>query len=182
MDTPLGAPRLLHEGQFLRLWRTDHWEFVSRVRSRGACFLIAVTAADELLLVEQLRLPLRQPCIELPAGIIADQAAHADESVLDSARRELLEETGYAGAEAEVVLETPTAPGMSSERGYFVRVRGLSRQGHGGGVDDEQITVHAVPLTRIEPWLAAQRARGCAIDGRVLTALYLLLRERGAGF
>ena len=54
------------------------------------------------------------------------------------------------------------------------RARGLRRTGAGGGVDGEDITVHVVPVAELAVWLAAARARGCAIDCRLIVALGLV--------
>lgn len=174
---PANPAEVLHEGRFLRLLRRAHWEFVQRVRSRGAGFILAVTPARELILVEQYRYPLDARCIELPAGIIADSAALADESVEASALRELEEETGFRARQAQIVFAAPTAPGMSSEPSYFVLADELERVAAGGGVDDEDIQVHLVPLDEVDAWLDARRAAGLQVDARVLAALYLLLRR-----
>lgn len=170
--------RLLHAGEFLLLFRRAHWEFVRRPRSSGACFVIAVTPGRELVLVEQYRVPMQKPTIELPAGIIGDSEAFADEAAEDSALRELEEETGYRGRRAELLFSAPTAAGLTSEYSHFVRVRDLERIHAGGGVDGENITVHVIALDAIDAWLEARRAEGRLVDTRIYAALYLLSRER----
>lgn len=169
----------LHEGEFLRLLRHGHWEYVQRRSRLGAAALVAVTDAGELVLVEQYRIPVQAPCIELPAGIIGDEAAFADESILESARRELLEETGFDCAAVEPLFSGPTAPGLSSEMSHLVRASGLRRVHAGGGVAGEGITPHVVPLAGIDGWLRAQSARGCLIEPKVYAALYFLRAESG---
>ncbi len=171
--------RLLHRGEFLLLFRREHWEYVRRPKSSGAGFVIAVTDDDELVLVEQYRLPVRAATIELPAGIIGDSEQFADEKAEASALRELEEETGFRGASAELLFTSPTAAGITSEMSYFVRVRGLSRVHAGGGVDDENITVHIVPRKGIDAWLSARRAENKFIDMRIYAALHLLTVETG---
>lgn len=170
--------RILHEGEFLKLQRNAHWEYVSRQQSRGAAAMVAVTDAEEIVLVEQYRIPLQARTIELPAGVIGDSAEFRDESVTTSALRELLEETGYQGEAAHLLCEGPTAPGMTSETSHLVRVTGLKKIHAGGGVDGEDITVHVVPLNEIDRWLATQKARGLHIEPRIYAGLYFVLRER----
>lgn len=166
----------LHQGRFLRLVRDRHWEYVQRVNSSGAAFIAAVTDAGELLLVEQERLPLQARTIELPAGMIGDDAGFADESIEASALRELEEETGYRGARAEILLSGPVAAGMTSEMLHLVRIHELQRVGDGGGVDGENIQVHRVPLTEIDAWLQARAAEGLLVEPRIYAALYFLTR------
>ena len=52
--------------------------------------IIAITMRSELLLVEQFRFGIHRKLVELPAGLMDD-----NESPLEAAKRELLEETGY---------------------------------------------------------------------------------------
>lgn len=170
-------PRTLHDGQFLKLLRDAHWEYVRRQRASGAGFVVAVTEARELVLVEQERIPLRCRVIELPAGIIADSEATRDESAELSALRELEEETGFRGTHTRPLCHGPVAAGMTDEIGYFTQVLGLRRVGPGGGVEGEDITVHVVPIAGIEHWLAVQQAeRGVLVDPRIYVALYFATR------
>jgi ADP-ribose pyrophosphatase len=50
-----------------------------------------------------------------------------------------------------VLLVGPTSSGMSNERIAFVRALDLVRVGDGGGVDSEDITVHACRGPRRRP-------------------------------
>lgn len=169
--------QVLHEGQFLRLLRDGHWEYVARRRSTGAGFIVATTDARELILVEQYRAPMRARTLELPAGIIADSVATQDETVEASALRELEEETGFRGTAARILTTGPVAAGLASEMGYFVRVSGLSRVHAGGGVDGEDIRVHLAPLGGVDAWLREREADGLLIDPRIYAALYFLSRQ-----
>ncbi len=169
--------RELHGGQFLRLLRKGHWEYVERVNSRAAAFVLAVTDDDELLLVEQYRIPLQCRTIELPAGIIGDEAEFRNESAEHSAVRELEEETGYRGAHAETLLVGPVAAGLTSELLYLIRVSQLQRIHDGGGVAGEDITVHRVPLAQIDAWLDERTRSGLMIEPRIYAALYFVQRK-----
>lgn len=172
------SARILHDGQFLKLLRDGHWEYVQRQRSTGAGFIVAVTDARELVLVEQFRIPLGRRVIELPAGIIADSVETHGESVESSALRELEEETGFRGTRARVLCSGPVAAGMTDEIGYFTEVSGLTRVNAGGGVDGEDITVHVVPLAQVEAWLDHQRAHEVLVDPRIYLGLYFASRMR----
>lgn len=176
MNEP-GRIEELHRGRFLKLVRDRHWEYVQRVNSSGAAFIAALTDARELLLVEQYRLPLQARTIELPAGMIGDDAGFADETIEASALRELEEETGYRGARAEILLSGPVAAGLTSELLHLVRIHALQRVGDGGGVEGEDITVHRVPLEQVDAWLAARAAEGLQIEPRIYAALYFLMRD-----
>jgi len=171
-------PETLALGRFLELRRDGRWEFVRRVRSTGAVFVVALTPQAEIVLVEQYRVPLRARCIELPAGIVGDEPQHADESSAASALRELEEETGYSGPLAEPLLRGPTASGMSSELIDFYLVRDVLRTGPGGGVPgEEDITVHVVPLPEAADWLDERQRGGCMVEPRVYAGLWFAERS-----
>ncbi|MEQ1438327.1 NUDIX hydrolase [Fontimonas sp. SYSU GA230001] len=166
----------LYRGRFLELQRDGRWEFVSRTNSVGAVFVLAVTDDDEIVLVEQYRVPLRAHCIELPAGMIGDEHDFRSETVFESALRELEEETGFRGREVDPLMSGPVAAGLTSEMLHLVRVRGLQRVHAGGGVDGENIRVHVVPLREIDCWLQNQHAAGRLIEPRIYAALYFARR------
>lgn len=170
------SPELLHRGRFVELVRDGRWEYVRRVNARGAVFVLAVTAARELVLVEQHRVPLQARTIELPAGIFGDAESPAGETAEACALRELEEETGYRGARARTVFSGPVAPGLTDEILHLVQVEGLSRVHAGGGVGGEDITVHTIALAQVDVWLDARRAAGLQVEPRVYAALYVLGR------
>lgn len=171
-SSPANQIRSLHRGEFLEILRDRHWEYVRRTKASGAVVIIAVTADQELVLVEQTRIPLQGKSIELPAGIVGDSAAHANEPAETAALRELLEETGFRAARAAVLTRGPTAAGFSSEQLTLVRAYDLVREHAGGGVDGEDITVHLVPLADVHRWLEARRSEGFHIEPRIYAGLW----------
>lgn len=173
----MSEPEMLHRGRFVELVKDGRWEFVRRVQARGAVFVLAATAADEIVLVEQHRVPVRARTIELPAGIYGDDESEAHETPEQCALRELEEETGFRGAHARVLLTGPVAPGLATEMMFLVRVEGLTRVHDGGGVGGEDITVHTVPLAGVEAWLEARRRAGLLVEPRIYAGLYFLGRR-----
>jgi ADP-ribose pyrophosphatase len=169
----MGEDITRYRGRYLSLLERDGWEFTSRCNASGVVVLIAVTDADELVLIEQYRKPLRAAVVELPAGLVGD-IADPDESLLDAAQRELEEETGYVAAQMEILMACPSSAGISDEVITFVLATGLRRVGPGGGDDSEDIEVTAVALDKVDDWLAAQAAAGKPIDPKIFTALYWL--------
>ncbi len=163
----------LYEGQWLRLVRIGHWESCERTHAQGmAVIVIAVTPDDDVLFVEQYRVPLGARTIEMPAGLVGDD--HAEDSLTEAARRELIEETGWSPGRVEVLLTGPTSSGMSNERIAFVRARNLVRVGEGGGVDDENIIVHAVPRAEAPAWLMRKQAEGFELDLKLWAGLWMI--------
>ena len=159
------------QGRYLEVRREGTWEFAARVGGMGAAVILATTAAHEIVLVEQLRRAFGRTTIELPAGLIGDDG---DFDSAAAAARELAEETGFTACNWVRIGDFATSAGMSTEMFTLFRATGLTRTGAGGGIGNEDITVHVVAIAEIEAWLAAARARGCIIDCRLIVALGLL--------
>lgn len=176
-ESDSSEPRVtLHEGRWLRLVQKGRWEFAERVHGLGmAVIIIALTPADEVLFVEQFRVPLGKRTIEMPAGLVGDE--HDDDTLADAARRELIEETGWSADFVQVLLTGPTSSGMSSERIAFVRATGLTRVGAGGGVAAEDIVVHHVPRSEAPAWLVQKHREGFEVDLKLWGGLWMLERE-----
>lgn len=157
------------QGKFLATKRQGKWEYVSRVRGMHAAVILAIDDDDHILLVEQFRVPLGRPCIELPAGLVGDDVEDEDTAV--AAARELEEETGYRAGVMQVLGEYHSSPGMVSESFTLLRACAIERIGPGGGTEGENITVHRVPLGDIVARIAQWREDGLAIDVKLLLVL-----------
>jgi ADP-ribose pyrophosphatase len=165
------------EGRWLRLVDDGGWEFVERKRTTGIAVIVAVTDDREILLVEQFRRPVGGNVVELPAGLAGDVAGSEGEALVEAARRELIEETGYDARQMEVLTEGPPSAGLSSEVVTFLRATGLRRIGGGGGDESEEITVHRIPLRTLRRWLDRKVAEGAMIDPKLWAGLYFAVKR-----
>ena len=172
-DTDRELPEeICWSGKYIEARRRGRWEYAGRTRGIRAAVILALDGEDEeraAILVEQHRVPLGRRCLELPAGLVADETE--GETVEASARRELEEETGYRAQRITPLGDFAASPGMVSETFDLVRASGLTRVGEGGGVDHEEIAVHRVLLTALPSFVEAKRAEGCAIDVKLLLLL-----------
>lgn len=157
------------QGRFIRMMKDGKWEYASRARGIEAAVILAITPADEVVLVEQYRVPLGRNCLELPAGLIGDE--QEGEAVGPATTRELEEETGYRAGRIEPLGFFYSSPGMVSEGFTLVRAHDLVKTGAGGGDADENIIVHLVPRREVAAFVAAKRAAGVAIDVKILLLL-----------
>src|SRR5580693_7412923 len=107
----MSAP--LHRGRHLELVEDHGWEYVQRRNASAVVGILAVTPAHELLLVEQHRIPVGGPVIELPAGLVGDE--DADEDIAKAAARELIEEAGWSPSQCAVLAKGPSSAGLTSE-------------------------------------------------------------------
>jgi ADP-ribose pyrophosphatase len=167
-------PEILYRGKYLLLKRRGNWEYAERANPEGAVVIVAVTPEDKVLLVEQYRVPIQSRTLEFPAGLIGDEAHFADEGWMETARRELLEETGWEPHQLERVMVGPSSAGMSTEMMHFVRASQLVRVHAGGGHAGEDITVHEVPRAEIAAFVARHMRQGYAIDAKVYAGIYFL--------
>jgi ADP-ribose pyrophosphatase len=169
---------ILHPGKFLALIKEGHWEYVDRVNGSGAALILAVTAEQKILLVEQFRIPVHARTIELPAGIIGDEPGCSNESQVEAARRELSEETGYAADNLVPLMTGPSCSGLTSERVTFFRASGLRRVGKGGGVANEEISVHEISMVEVVSWLETKAKTGVLIDPKIYAGLFFVAQNR----
>ena len=164
----------LCNGKWLRLKRRGRWEYAERTNPGGGVMIIAVTPEDRILFVEQYRPAIECMTIEMPAGLVGDVASSADESAVDAAHRELVEETGYRAGRIDFLMAGPTSAGMSNEILAFVHARDLVRVEQGGGDETEDITVHEVPRLEAATWLIEKINAGYSIDPKMFAGLYML--------
>ena len=176
MDKPQ-PPTTIAEGKRVRLVRRGDWEYVTRKKSSGIVAIVAVTDDGKLVLVEQCRPPVAKSVIELPAGLVGDEAGHEQEALTDAARRELLEETGYEASEMTFLTEGVPSAGITDEIITLLRATGLKKTGKGEGDGCEQITLHEVAVDRVPSWLEGQRNAGRLVDLKIYSGLCFLLRE-----
>src|SRR5262245_52765959 len=78
----------------------------------GAVAVLALDSQDRVLMIRQYRHPVGRQLWEIPAGL----RDVTGEALLETARRELLEETGHAAVEWRVLVDSYASPGISSER------------------------------------------------------------------
>jgi len=93
------------------------------IRHPGAVAIVALFDDGRVLLERQHRYALRRDFIEIPAGKLDAGEAH-----LDTAKRELLEETGYVAAEWRRLGIIHNAIGYSDEGIELWLARGLERR------------------------------------------------------
>jgi 8-oxo-dGDP phosphatase len=82
------------------------------VEHPGAVAILALDDEDRVLMIRQYRHPAGATLWELPAGL----RDVAGEPLVETARRELLEESGYQAATWHVLVDYMSSPGITTER------------------------------------------------------------------
>jgi ADP-ribose pyrophosphatase len=134
----------------------------------GAVVVLALDDARRVLMIRQYRHPVGRQLWELPAGLRDTDG----EEPLQTAQRELLEETGYRAREWHTLVDYFSSPGFSTERIRIFLARGLERAAAaddgGSGREDEEkfIVADWLPLDEaVELALAGKLHNGPAITG-----------------
>jgi len=132
----------------------------------GAVVILPILDHARIVLIRNYRYTVEQELWELPAGTI-----EADEKPIDTARRELEEETGYRAGKMTPLMVFYTSPGICTERMHaFVATRltwvGQKLQ------EGEQIALEVLRLDDVRRKLIA----GAFCDGKTVATLgqYLL--------
>lgn len=110
----------------------------AHVSTPGAVGVVALTDADEVILVRQYRASLGIRILEIPAGM--RDVPGEDPAV--TAARELLEETGYEAASLEHLGRILSSPGVTDSVVEIYRASGLVRGAstpHGPEEDDMEV-------------------------------------------
>jgi ADP-ribose pyrophosphatase len=132
----------------------------------GSVAVVAVDREGMVTLVRQTREPARKQLVELPAGTLED-----GETPLESARRELAEETGLTGGEWREVSVFFTTPGFCRERMHLFVAEGLER-GEPAPEENEDVELVRWPIDELDQHLSELE------DAKTLAGLLLYLRDR----
>jgi ADP-ribose pyrophosphatase len=140
------------------------------VKHPGAVAVIAVTEEGKIILVEQYRKAMEKHLVEIPAGKL-----EAGEVPVDTAVRELEEETGYACDRMELLVSFYTSPGFADEIVYLYEAKGLKKIEEKAALDEDEF-VTLIELT-IEEALALIREERIHDAKTILAIQYLQLKE-----
>ena len=162
--------KTVFEGDHLLVKERDDWQFVERKKGKEAVAVLAETDDGAIVLTEQHRVPLDRRVIDFPAGLVGDEEGVSDPE--KTAKKELVEETGYACDSVELLVRGPSSPGITSEIVSLYRARGVRKKGEGGGVGGEDITVHVIPRAELGDWFRKKEREGVLIDLKI--GLYFL--------
>jgi ADP-ribose pyrophosphatase len=140
------------------------------VRHLGSVAILPLLDDGRICLIRSGRVTVDKTLIELPAG-----TREPNETPLETARRELIEETGYRAQDFEELLSYYPSPGILSERMWIFVATGLTPGEH-AREPNEQIE------NLIVTWHEALAMIDCSEiqDGKTILAL-LTYRRRNVG-
>jgi 8-oxo-dGTP pyrophosphatase MutT (NUDIX family) len=144
----------------------------------GAVAIVALDAADNVVMVRQYRHPVRQFLLELPAGLLDV----AGESALQAARRELYEEAALEAEQWQVLVDLHTSPGMTDEAIRIYLARGLRPVSEADRfhAQDEESTMTVELFSMAE--LAQSALRGELTNGPAVAGVLAAQLSRSQGW
>jgi len=169
--------RRVSEEELLRAWlfRVERLHLVDPegtpfdrvvIRHPGAVTVVPVHDDGTVTLVRQYRAAVDAMVLEIPAGTRDKE----DESLEDTARRELAEEAGLEADCWELLIGTWNTPGVSDQETSIFLATGLSAcESRPDGVEEGYMTVETVLLSD----LAGLVADGTLKDETTVLGLYL---------
>jgi ADP-ribose pyrophosphatase len=103
----------------------------NRINVDDAATIVPVFEDGSLLMVENYRYAVSTNLLELPGGLVRRNGGEGEEEEgeqpFDTAKRELLEETGYAPDSMEFINWFYTWPGRATQRNFVFMAKGLKK-------------------------------------------------------
>jgi len=173
--------RTIAEGRFLRIVEKDvrgsdghkrAWEAIERtnIHGNGAVVIIALTKDGELVFEKNWRAPIESHIVQFPAGL----TDIANESEEEAARRELLEETGYAATELVPVFLSPLSAAVTGTKAMHYFAPDVEYVGIPENRDTaEEIEVLKVPADKADEFML-NLPEGVELDLRVPGILWMM--------
>jgi len=163
------SSQFIYDGQLLKVYRDEvrlpNATMGSReiVRHPGACAIVPIFENGDTILLKQYRYAPAKLFWEVPAGKI-----DADEALLDTARRELLEETGYVAQALYNIGHFYPCIGFSDEiiHVFIAKELDFAKQ----GTDDDEF-IEVVRLRGTDALSLLDE--GSLEDGKTLIALQM---------
>lgn len=140
------------------------------IKHPGAVAIIAITDDHKIVMVEQYRKALERSIVEIPAGKL-----EKGEEPLESAKRELEEETGYECEKMEHLISFYTSPGFADELVHVYIAHHLSKKENAAGLDeDEFVEVIELTLEEAEQYMKEEKIQ----DAKTVYAVQFLQLKR----
>lgn len=143
------------------------------VPKKAVAILLYNIETQQVIFSKQYRLAAEQWLLEIPAGVMDGK----NESPLETARRECLEETGYDVKTLQEITTFYPSPGNSAEKIYlyFAVVEAAHKVSKGGGLDHEHENIKVVEMDFSKALQMLDS--GDITDGKTIMALLWLDRK-----
>ena len=185
--------KILFDSKYLQLKTTKSpngefdWTYAHRPNTKSAqsdaVVIIPVLHENKdkyIIFLETRRPPIyaenkAETCIELPAGLIGD--VRNNENIIEAAKTELLEETGYIADKIQLIIENSSSSGgcLSETIAYTIADIIDTKQKEIPSSDNGVIVAHhKINIKNINEWIITQAKEKKSISSQTLGALYCL--------
>ncbi len=135
------------------------------IKHGGGAGIVALTSQKEILLIRQYRYPTGQDLWEIPAGKL-----DPGENPLQTAQRELKEETGCQAANWQLLSEFYSSPGFCNEKLSIYLAQDL-QMGEACPDEGEFLQVKKIPLAEVLLMLKDGRIKDAKSIAGILLAV-----------
>ena len=123
----------------------------------GAVAILALDDAQRVLMIRQYRHPVGRLLWEIPAGL----RDTGGETPLQTAQRELLEETGYRASQWHTLVDYFSSPGYTTERIRIFLARDVEQAADNGYVREQE------EKYIVADWVPLEEAVRLALSGKL---------------
>ena len=169
MSAIINKSATLHKGRVFNLMNENYTldngvtADMDFIQHPGAAAMVPMLNYQEVVLIKQYRHAIRKFIWEIPAGTL-----DPNESPINCARRELIEEIGYSATDWHQLGTITPLPGCSDERIHIFLALDL-KPAQQELDDDEMINVHKMNLSEAMQMILA----GDISDGKTISGLFL---------
>ena len=169
MSAIINKSATLHKGRVFSLMNENYTldngvtADMDFIQHPGAAAMVPMLNYQEVVLIKQYRHAIRKFIWEIPAGTL-----DPNESPINCARRELIEEIGYSATDWHQLGTITPLPGCSDERIHIFLALDL-KPAQQELDDDEMINVHKMDLSEAMQMILA----GEISDGKTISGLFL---------
>ena len=169
MSATVNSRSTLHQGRVFNLIKENYTlengvtSDMDFIQHPGAAAMVPMLNNQEVVLIKQYRHAIREFIWEIPAGTL-----DPNESPLNCARRELIEEIGYSATDWHQLGTITPLPGCSDEHIHIFLASDLKPEEQQLD-DDEMINVHKINLSEALQMILA----GEISDGKTISGLFL---------
>lgn len=143
------------------------------IKHPGAVAILALTADNKIVMVQQFRKALEKVIVEIPAGKL-----EKGEEPIETAKRELEEETGYICETLSPLISFYTSPGFADELVHVYLATGLSKKENPASLDeDEFVDVLEIAVEEAVSYIKEQKIH----DAKTAYAIQYLQLQQALG-
>ena len=169
MSATINSQATLHQGRIFRLVNEKYTldngvaSDMDFIQHPGAAAMVPMLNHTDVILIKQYRHAIRKFIWEIPAGTL-----DPDESPINCAKRELIEEIGYSANDWHQLGTITPLPGCTNERIHIFLASELNPAKQNLD-DDEMLNVHKMELSKAVQMILTGEIQ----DSKTISALFL---------